>query len=233
MSGMAAVAKQRGMSQRDLEEFIMAPPRGQKPGLLARLGIKKSKNPDHRLRGAENPSRRDIPLGRSHLELNQLRGDGMVNGNRGITTTIVSAGDPEPNRSSKLVKRNSKRQSARPDTWPLRPNAKEEESLQPVTEQPYGSPSSVLEPQNPALPTNGVGAAYNESIVVNGNGAHNAPQIAKETEASHDGPDPNNHSTPEVTNLDDHGPSARDVIITGSGRKKRFPLLRKAFGLHA
>lgn len=234
MSGMAAVAKQRGMSQKDLEEFIMAPPRDRKPGLLARLGIKKSKNSDHRLREAESPSRRDIPLERSRLELDQLRGDGMVNGNQGVTTTIVSAGSSEPSRSSKLVKRNSKRQSTGPDSWPLPPNAKEEESLQPVAEQPYGSPSSALQPQNPALPTNGVGAAYNGSIVVNGNGAaHSTPPIAKETEAPRDGPVLNNDSISEVTNPDDHGPSARDVLIAGSGRKKRFPLLRKAFGLHA
>ena len=112
----------------------MAPPRGRKPGLLARLGIKKSKNPDHRLREAESPSRRDIPLERSRLELDPLRGDGMVNGNHGITTTIVSAGNPEPSRPSKLVKRNSKRQSTGPDPWPLRPNSEEEESLQPVAD---------------------------------------------------------------------------------------------------
>ncbi|CAP94981.1 hypothetical protein E8E15_002970 [Penicillium rubens] len=232
MSGMAAVAKQRGMSQRDLEEFIMAPPRGRKPGLLARLGIKKSKNPDHRLREAESPSRRDIPLERSRLELDPLRGDGMVNGNHGITTTIVSAGNPEPSRPSKLVKRNSKRQSTGPDPWPLRPNSEEEESLQPVAEQPYSAPSSALQTQNSAPPADGAGATHNGSIVVNGNGAHRASPIAKGTEAPRDGPDPNNDSTSEVTNPDDHGPSARDVVIAGSGRKKRFPLLRKAFGLH-
>ncbi|CAG8899759.1 unnamed protein product [Penicillium egyptiacum] len=233
MSGMAAVAKQRGMSQRDLEEFIMAPPRGRKPGLLTRLGIKKPKNSDHRPREAESPSRRDMPLERSRLELDQLRSDGMVNGNHGITTTIVSAGNPEPSRSSKLVKRNSKRQSTGPDSWPLRPNTKEEESLQPAAEQSYSAPSFALQMQNPAPPTDIAGAAHNGSIVVNGNGAHRASPIAKETEAPRDRPDPNNDSTSEVTNPDDHRPSARDVVITGSGRKKRFPLLRKAFGLHA
>lgn len=224
MSGMAAVAKQRGMSQRDLEEFIMTPPRGRKPGLLTRLGIKKPKNSDHRVREAdvESPTRIDSPL-----EL-----EGMVNGNHGITTTTVSAGNPEPTRSSKLVKRNSKRQSTGPDSWPLHPSPKEE-PLQPVAEQPYSAPSSSLQTQNPAPPINGAGAAHNGSTVVNGNGAHSASPIAKEPEAPRDGPDPNNDSTSEVTNPDDHGVSARDVVIAGSGRKKRFPLLRKAFGLRA
>ncbi|KAJ5360497.1 hypothetical protein N7517_009688 [Penicillium concentricum] len=233
MSGMAAVAKQRGMSQRDLEEFIMAPPRGRKPGLLTRLGIKKPKNSDNRAReaGVESPSRGDIPLERSPLERDQLRSEGMVNGNRGMTTTTVSAGNPEPTRPSRLVKRNSKRQSTGPNPWPLHPSAKEEEPLQPVAEQPNSAPSSVLQTQDPAPPTHSAGAVHNESALVNGNGAHGASPIAKEPGVPRDGPDPNNDSTSEFTNPDDHGLSARDIVITGSGRKKRFPLLRKAFGL--
>lgn len=228
MSGMAAVAKQRGMSQRDLEEFIMAPPHGRKQGLLTRLGIKKPKNLGHGVREADAQS----PIERSRLELDQLRGERMVNGNHGTTTT-VSAGNPEPTRSSKLVKRKSKRQSTGPDAWPLHHNAKEEEPIQPVVEQPYSAPSSVLQTQNPAPTTYGAGAAQNGSVVVNGNGAHGASPIAKEPAAPRSGPDPNNDSTSEVTNPDDHGLSARDIVIAGSGRKKRFPLLRKAFGLRA
>ncbi|KAJ5850965.1 hypothetical protein N7455_010821 [Penicillium solitum] len=229
MSGMAAVAKQRGMSQRDLEEFIMAPPHGRKQGLLTRLGIKKPKNSDHGVREAGAQS----PLERSRLGPDQLRGEAIVNGNHGITTTTVSAGNPEPTRSSKLVKRKSKHQSTEPDAWPLHHNAKEEEPIQPVAEQPYSAPSSAVQSQNPAPTTYDAGAAQNGSAVVNGNGAHGASPIAKEPEAPRGGPDPNNDSTSEVTNPDDHGLSARDIVITGSGRKKRFPLLRKAFGLRA
>jgi hypothetical protein len=224
---MAAVAKQRGMSQRDLEEFIMAPPRGRKPGLLTRLGIKKSKNTDNRAREADVES----PLERSPLERDQLRSEDMVNGNRGITTTTVSAGNPEPTRPSKLVKRNSKRQSVGPTPWPLHPNVREEEHLQPVIEQPDSAPSSVHQMQDPARPTEDAGAAHNGSAFVNGNGTHSASPIAKEPEIPRDGLDPNNDSASELTNPDDHGLSARDIVITSSGRKKRFPLLRKAFGL--
>ncbi|KAJ5512479.1 hypothetical protein N7463_002031 [Penicillium fimorum] len=233
MSGMAAVAKQRGMSQRDLEEFIMAPPRGRKQGLLTRLGIKKPKNSDNRAREAdvEGPSGREIPLERSPLERDQLRSEGMVNGNRGITTTTVSAGNPEPTRPSRLVKRNSKRQSTGPNPWPLHPGAEEQEPLQPVAEQPNSAPSSLLRMQEPTPPTEGASAAPNESAFVNGNDAHSASPIAKEPKVPRDGPDMNNDSTSEYTNPDDHGPSVRDIVIAGSGRKKRFPLLRKAFGL--
>ena len=44
--------------------------------------------------------------------------------------------------------------------------------------------------------------------------------------------DPNDGSSVAATE-EDHGPSARDVVITGSGRKKRFSLLRKALRLKA
>jgi hypothetical protein len=218
MSGMAAVARQRGMSQRDLEEFIMAPPRGRKPGLLTRLGIKKPKNSENRIRKSdiESPSRRDTPLERSRMELDQLRGDGIVTGNY----TTVSAGSPEP-APSKLVKRNSKRQSTAPDAWPLPPDAKEP-ALQPVAEQPQDVPP-------PPQTIDNVDAARNGSIVANGDPAGASP-IAKEPEAHGD---LNNDSASEITSPEVQGHSARDVVIAGSGRKKRFPLLRKAFGLRA
>ncbi|KAJ5958462.1 uncharacterized protein N7479_005612 [Penicillium vulpinum] len=226
MSGMAAVAKQRGMSQRDLEEFIMASPRGRKAGLLTRLGIKKPKNSDH---GARKPEI-ESPLEQLPLEHDQLHSDGMVNGNRGTTTTTVFAGNPQLTRPSRLVKRNSKRQSTGPNPWPLQSDVREEH-LQPVAEQPHSAPYSLLQTENPTLPTKSTGAAHNGGIVVNGNGARGASPIAEEPEAPRNGPDPNNDTTSEITNPDDHGPSARDVVIAGSGRKKRFPLLRKAFGL--
>jgi hypothetical protein len=224
MSGMAAVAKQRGMTQRDLEEFIMAPPRGRKPSLLTRLGIKKPKSSDNRVRKSdiESPSRRDTPLERSRMELEQLRGDGLANGNHTRVTTTVSAGSPEPTSPSKLVKRHSKSQSTGSDSWPLRQDAKEP-ALQPVTEQPRDIPPPRTQNTEP------INAARNGSIVSSGDPA--ISPIAKEPETR--SPDPNNDNASEVTNPEEHGHSARDVVIAGSGRKKRFPLLRKAFGLRA
>ncbi|KAJ5575912.1 hypothetical protein N7535_002838 [Penicillium sp. DV-2018c] len=232
MSGMAAVAKQRGMSQRDLEEFLMAPPRGRKPGLLTRLGILKPKDSEHRVRKAdmESPSRRDTPLERSRLEREQLRNGGMANGYQGRTTTTVSAGDREALRSSKLVKRNSKRQSTGSDNWPLRTDV-EQERLGPVAEDKPSDPLSAHQPQNPAPPIDDA-AARNESTDVNGQGALAAPTVGKEAEALRTGPDPNDNAS-ETLHPEEPRMSARDVVIAGSGRKKRFPLLRKAFGMHA
>jgi hypothetical protein len=235
MSGMAAVAKQRGMSQRDLEEFLLSPPRGRKPSLLTRLGLKKDKNIEHRIRKAdvESPSRRDTHLERSRLERDHLREENIVNGTHGSTVTTVTAGSPEQPHHSKLVKRNSKRNTTGP-SWPLRPDAADEETLHPVAEHETIAPLSPpqaekSEPQFNAQP------ARNGGILVNGDSVQGASPIGKET-----GPtrresrtDSNNDTTSEITNPDDHGPSARDVVIAGSGRKKRFPMLRKAFGLKA
>jgi hypothetical protein len=223
MSGMAAVAKQRGMSQRDLEEFIMAPPEGRKPGLLTRLGIKKPKNSENRIRKSdiESPSRRDTPLERSRMELDQLRGDGMANGNHTTITATMSSGNPEPT-PSKLVKRSSIRQPTGPDSWPLRPDSKEP-ALQPVVEQSQDTPPPRTKDTEP------ISATRTDSIVVNGDPG--VSPIAKEPETR--GPDPNHDSASEVTNPEEHSHPARDVVIAGSGRKKRFPLLRKAFGLRA
>jgi hypothetical protein len=231
MSGMAAVAKQRGMSQRDLEEFLMAPPRGRKPGLLTRLGIKKPKNSEDRVRKAdmESPSRIDTPLERSRLERDQLRSEGTASGYQGSTLTTVSAGNREAPRSSKLVKRNSKRQSTGSNNWPLHTDV-EQERLQPVAEDKPSVPSSALPLQSPAPPTDAAATPRNESADINGQGAFAASTVGKETETPRSGPDPND-SASEITNPEEPRISARDVVIAGSGRKKRFPLLRKAFGL--
>ncbi|CAG8931972.1 unnamed protein product [Penicillium salamii] len=220
MSGMAAVAKQRGMTQRDLEEFIMAPPSSRKPGLLTRLGIKKNKNADHRIRksDAESPSRRDTPLERSRMELDQVR-DSMANGNY---TTVTSAASPPPIHS-KLVKRNSKRQSTGPESWPLSSGVRDE-SLQPVAEQHLDIPPPPQAAVH-AIP------AHDGNVFVNGGSPAAAP-IGKEADEPRS-PDLNNDSASEITNPEDQGVAARDVVIAGSGRKKRFPLLRKAFGLRS
>lgn len=214
MSGMAAVAKQRGMSQRELEEFIMAPPTSRKPSILTRLGLKKSKNSNHRIRQSDTDtaSKRNPPLEPSPMELDQIHNGSPI----GNYTTISS---PKPTHP-RLVKRNSQHQPSVPESWPLDLPAVDE-PLQPVLEQPH----DVLPVQNPEATT----LARNGSVFVNGNAAAVSP-ITKEVQEP-PGPDPNNDGVLEVTNPEGH--SARDVVIAGSGRKKRFPLLRKAFGLRA
>lgn len=234
MSGFAAVAKQRGMTQRELEEFLMQPPRGRKPGLLARLGLKKAKNPEHRIRKAdvESPSRRDTPLERSRLEREQLRGEpftNVVNGNRVVTT--VSADPPEPASPRKAGRRLLKRHITGADHWPLRPEPRNE-TPEPI-EQSQSLPSSPLQDHKVWPPA--ANAERNGSVTVNGSeGTGPIPTIKEEPEppqpgqAALDVSDARSDIT--GTTAEEPGLSARDVVITGSGRKKRFPLLRKAFG---
>lgn len=228
MSGMAAVARQRGMTQRELEEFLMQPSRGRRPSILTRLGLKKPQNADNRIRklDVESPSRRDTPLERSRLERDQLREEPYTNG----VHTTVTATQPEPPSSPKLIKRLTKRQTTGGQHWPLRPEPRTE-TPEPVVEQSHSLPSSPLQTQKlePAGDTSG----HNGSIVVNGSNAPGTISALKESEPLEPRRDVNDASSDitSTTNPEDQGHPARDVVIAGSGRKKRFPMLRKAFGL--
>lgn len=235
MSGMAAVARSRGMTQRELEEFIMQPPQGRKPSILARLGLKKQpKTTDNRIRKAdvESPSRRDTPLERSRLERDQLRDEPYTNG----VHTTVTATQSEPPSSPKLIKRLTKRQTGGGQQWPLRADPRTE-TPEPIVEQSHSVPSSPLQTQK--LEPVAEPVAHNGSVTVNGGTMpETAPPIHKETEAPPPGPDVNDAASditsttnPEDQGTQDQGPTARNVVIAGSGRKKRFPMLRKAFGL--
>lgn len=230
MSGMAAVARQRGMSQRELEQFLVQPPRGRKPSILNRLGFKKSKNSDHGIRKAdiESPSRRDTPLERSRLDREQVRNEPFVDGSLSTTVTTVTAAPPASPPSSKLLKKNTKRHTTASESWPLHVNNARTETPEPVAEQSHSVPTSPLRTEKPAAAINHSGR--NGSVVMNGENGAPAVKAPESTEAGRTGPVSNDDKS-DTTIPDDHGPSARDVVISGSGRKKRFPLLRKAFRL--
>lgn len=229
MSGLAAVARQRGMTQRELEEFLMQPPRGRTSSLLTRLGLKKSRDLDNRVRKAdvESPSRRDTPLERSRLEREQLREEGYVNGSRGVTTTTVTSNPYEPMSPSGKLHKKKNRFSIAGDSWPLGSGVEEAPPApMPVAEQSNGVPPSALREQSePAAPDPGPS-----------NGVHVDEETPlgpiQETDSAQARSDVND-DTPDITTTKNNeaGPSARDVVIAGSGRKKaRFSLLRKAFG---
>ncbi|KAJ5966338.1 hypothetical protein N7481_013052 [Penicillium waksmanii] len=237
MSGMAAVARQRGMTQRELEEFIMQPPQSRKSSILARLGLKKGKNTNNRISkvDAESPSRRDTPLERSRLERDQLREEPYTNGVQTGNQTTVTATHSEPPSSPKLMKRLTKRNTiGGGQQWPLRPEAQPQTyTPEPVVEPSHSLPSSPLRTQKtePVVEP----AGRNGSITVNGSNAPGTTSILKEPEAPAvtAGPDMNDTASDitSTTNPEDQGATVRDVVIAGPGRKKRFPMLRKAFGL--
>lgn len=220
MSGLAAVARQRGMTQQELEEFIMQP---RKQGLLTRLGLKKSKNPQNRIRkpDAESPSRRDTHLERSPLEREQVRG-GALNGAPSTVTTVTANQSQTPSSPQKLTKKDTKRHTMGGEPWSFRSDARPE----PIPES-ASAPSSPLRPQKPVLED----AGRNGNPAINGVGATKAPELPRAPGA---GSNVNDDAASDITmSTEDNGPMARDVMIVGSGRKKRFPMLRKAFGLRA
>lgn len=211
MSGMAAVARQRGMSQKELEAFLMQPKPGSKHGFLTRIGLKKPKN-DNRgyLADVDSPSRRDTPLEQSRPEREQVREPYAMEN----TYTATIEAEPPSSPSGKLQKKN-KRHTVGGDAWPLR-SQEEQPAPTSASEQVQSAPSSPLRTEKSA-PVNG-------TIV-------NSEPLAKESGPSPTEPEFNDANS--ITNVTDPGPSARDVVIAGSGRKKRFPMLRKAFGLRS
>ncbi|KAJ5647442.1 hypothetical protein N7490_003814 [Penicillium lividum] len=217
MSGMAAVARQRGMTQKELEGFLMQP---RKQGLLTRLGLKKSKNMDNRIRkpDTESPSRRDTHLERSQLEREQVRG-AALNGAPPVVTTVTANHPNSP--PQKLTKKDSKRYTSGGEPWSFRSDARPA----PIPEPSTSAPSSPLRTQKPLKNTG--------PVTANGEEIKSAMKTPK-SQAPRAGPNENDDAASDITrSTDDNGPSARDVVIAGSGRKKRFPMLRKAFGLRA
>lgn len=237
MSGMAAVARQRGMTQRELEEFVMQPPGGRKPSFLSRIGLKKPKNSENRIRKAdvESPSRRDTPLERSRLEREQLReNEEPYNPYASIVTSVYST-QPEPQASPKQGRKLSKRNTIAANTpWPLR-QADRAETPEPIAERIQSAPSS---PQAQTQPQKHEPPAENaESVAVNGGDEAVSKQL-ESPQVALARPNFNRYdsikSDDSTYSRDIYGPGpARDVVIAGSGRKKRFPMLRKAFGLRS
>ncbi|KAJ5672534.1 hypothetical protein N7507_001661 [Penicillium longicatenatum] len=222
MSGLAAVARQRGMTQQELEEFIMQP---RKQGLLTRLGLKKSKNPQNRIRkaDAESPSRRDTHLERSQLEREQVRG-AALNGAPTTVTTVTANQPQSPSSPQKLTKKDAKRYTMSGEPWSFRSDARP----QSIPEQSASAPSSPLRTQKPALED----AGPNGTATTNGGGV-GTTKAPESPQASRAGPVNDDAASDITMSTDENGPMARDVMIVGSGRKKRFPMLRKAFGLRA
>ncbi|RAK98847.1 uncharacterized protein BO80DRAFT_411417 [Aspergillus ibericus CBS 121593] len=208
---LAAVAKNRGMTEDELDEFLRQPDRGRKPGLLHRFSLRKSRSPVNRVQAKaslDGSVRNGALPERARLDQEPARGDPALPGPQSnIVTTITATNPPPP--PSKLLRRPSQR-SSRGDSWPLRSDRKESRADSPA---PASGPSERLATVEEA--------SLNGSTVV-----PPAPEpAAKENE---------NPST-GVSGVKFEGRPANvaDVAISSSGRKKRFPRLRKAFGLRS
>ncbi|GLA90828.1 hypothetical protein AtubIFM57143_000435 [Aspergillus tubingensis] len=205
---LAAVAKNRGMTEEELDEFLRQPNRGRKPGLLKRFSIRKSKSPLDRglvKPGIDSPVRNGGPAERPRVDQEQARGESPFPGAESNIVTTITATNPAPP-PSKLLRRPSQR-SSRSDNWPLRSDRKESRTGSPL---PANGPAERLATVD-ETPRNG-------STVVSPSQGSVKENVNPSTGVTAD------KSEGRPTNV-------ADVPISSSGRKKRFPRLRKAFGL--
>ncbi|KAL1860056.1 hypothetical protein Plec18170_002005 [Paecilomyces lecythidis] len=204
-SDPAAVAASlvRGMSQAELEAYLSGPRKRGRSGIFNRLTPKKNRDKRIRKSDLESPVRRDTPLERSRAELNHVRGDSTVNGG----TTVTAGSGPS---SPKLHKRSFSKANEH-DSWPLR-------STGPPLE--VGEDDEIAGSRRRPLTSDGV--------LKNGNlkGPRDPGDTASENAwASRFRPKNSRRGTDSTLG------AASDVVVGRSGKKKRFPMLRRAFGL--
>ncbi|OOF89942.1 hypothetical protein ASPCADRAFT_401167 [Aspergillus carbonarius ITEM 5010] len=208
---LAAVAKNRGMTEDELDEFLRQPNRGRKPGLFHRFSLRKSRSPVDRVQtkpSVDGFARNGALSERTRLDQEPARGDPPLPGPQSNIVTTITATNPSPP-PSKLLRRPSQR-SARGDSWPLRSDRKDSRTDPPA---PASGPSERL-------------ATVDEA---NLNGSTVVPPtpgpIAQENE--------NPSTGASGVKFEGRSPNVADVAISSSGRKKRFPRLRKALGLRS
>ncbi|KAL4896082.1 hypothetical protein BDV59DRAFT_199296 [Aspergillus ambiguus] len=186
----AAVARSRGMTEDELDEFMHQPSTGRRPSLFRRLSLRKNKTPPGRTLNDSAAPPRNGSVDHEAPRLDESNG------------TVVPANKTESS-SPKLHKKRPDKSGG--EDWPLQ-------------SQTNGAPRETSSAHDP--PTlNGAGQ--------NGTTASEpAPQAA---EANHD-------AAGRLTGEGRHLASNRSygVLDVGFGapRQKRFPRLRKAFGLH-
>ncbi|KAB8266438.1 hypothetical protein BDV30DRAFT_82402 [Aspergillus minisclerotigenes] len=189
---LAAVAKSRGMSEEEMEEFLRQPG-GRRGSLFQRLSIRKPKAPSER-----GTSRSRSEPRNGSLDPEQVRENPLLDGARGNTVTTITTNNTRPSSSPRRLRRAISR-SSNGDSWPLRSDRRETNT---------DAPLSAL--RSSERPKTADGAFRNGSTASNAVDAS-----AKKADLS-------------STNATD----AMDVEFA-SGRKKRFPRLRKAFGLRS
>ncbi|KAL1970991.1 hypothetical protein VTN77DRAFT_2825 [Rasamsonia byssochlamydoides] len=204
------------MTQDKLEEFLSQP---KKRGLLARLTStkKKSRFKDGKVRKSDldSAARRDTPLEQSRVELEQMKGeDYFLNGYGAHTVTTVTA-HPRPT-SLKLQKRKTREDAS----WPLQATG------------PSNNSQGLAEPNDQTpLPDGVPGRPQTSDGVVNHDDINRAHAGPEEDGGSGWSTRFSKLNGRRDTNSSIASKTASDVVVGRNGRKKRFPLLRKAFGL--
>ncbi|KAJ9218188.1 hypothetical protein DTO166G4_54 [Paecilomyces variotii] len=217
-SDPAAIAASlvRGMSQAELEQWLSGSRKRGRPGIFNRLTPKKNRDNGKRFRKSdlEIPVGRGTPLEQSPVELNHVRGDSSISSGYGHTRTVTL--DSGYASSPKLHKRSLSKTDVH-DSWPLRSSGPPAETLQTENED---ETASIAGPPPRPLTSDGV--------IKNGNarGSHNLGNTASESLwALRFRPRHSRRGTQSTIG------AASDVVVGRNGKKKRFPMLRRAFGL--
>lgn len=208
-SGLAAVARSRGTTREALEDFLYQP----KPSLFSRLSMKKTREPDTRIRKLSlgGAGRGEQPPGTSSLERNPVQDHPVPNGYGRQNITTVTANNPET--PQRLSKRGFKRYTMT-ENWSLNLGSKETGSPEP-TADPNNSARSAVYQNQQTRPTRKVSQKRNTDSTLE-NPRASRPQVDD-----------------DVFDLPERSTSALDVVIAPAGRKRRFPALRKALGLRS
>lgn len=187
---LAAVAKSRGMTEKEAEDFLRRPNIERRPSLFHRLSIRKPKP------SADRGS--STKLGK--LDSDQVREEPILDPNQGSTVTTITASPDTPS-SPRLLKRGAYRSSGG-ESWPLR-----------------GPPREMINGNHTSeRPQTADGAGQNGSTAVN----DHATPASKEND--------NLQGIPSGLKGDGHQAAAGSH---STPRKKRFPKIRKAFGLRS
>ncbi|KAE8377225.1 hypothetical protein BDV26DRAFT_219127 [Aspergillus bertholletiae] len=189
---LAAVAKSRGMSEEEMEEFLRQPS-GRRSSLFHRLSIRKPKAPSERGTSRSRSEVRNGSLGPDHV-----REDLVLDGGRGNTITTITTNNIRPTSPPRRLRRGISR-SSNGDSWPLRSDHKEMDAAAPF--------STLRSSERPRTA---------DGTFQNGNTASNTIDAG----------------TQKANLAGTNAVDAMDVEFA-SGRKKRFPRLRKALGLRS
>ena len=236
--GLAAVARSRGVSPEELEDFLHHQP-SRKLGIFSRFNLRKSKNNEAK------QLRKSTPEATTTAAVSP---DPIMQHHRGgsVTTTVTANGNDtsKPRRVSKLVNNNHRQKSAE-ESWPLRSNQKADED----EEEAVATETKTSAPIHDATINDGDEVAKRSTAVEPPSNTSVAPLAPTPEPAStsptaksqlagegshfpkHEDDDGNNNKNNNNNDHNDSVTSARDVVIAGSERKKRFPKLRRAFGL--
>ncbi|PLB45893.1 hypothetical protein P170DRAFT_414551 [Aspergillus steynii IBT 23096] len=186
---LAAVAKSRGMTEKEAEDFLRRPNIERRPSLFHRFTIRKPKPSAERGSSAK--------LGQ--LDADQVREQPVLDPNQGNIVTTITANPGTPS-SPRLLKRGAYR-STGGESWPLR-----------------GPPKELINGNHASeRPQTADGAGQNGSTAV----GDDAISVSKE-----------NQNPLGISGIKADGQQST-VDNHSTPRKKRFPKIRKAFGLRS